>query len=176
MKNTTVIILLVVNLLLSAGILTYMGASESQKGKTGYIKINEVYAEFAMTQQLDAKFTNVSNKRQAILDSLQVELEFLGGKLQNGEGTEEMKSAFLAKRDQFLQKEAQFTQDNEALSGQFNQQIMKQLNQYVKEFGKVEQFEYLYGADGSGNLMYANEGDDYTQACLAFINSKFEGS
>jgi len=175
MKNPTLILLIVLNLLLTAGVLTYLGYTDSRGAKTGYIQINQVYSEFKMTKELDAKFANVSNKRQEILDSLKIDLEFLGGKLQNGEGNDLMKEAFLKKRESFLRKESQFNQDNEALSSQFNQQIMKQLNQYVKEFGEVQKFEYLYGADGSGNIMYANEADDYTKQCIDFINKKFEG-
>lgn len=56
-----------------------------------------------------------------------------------------------------------------------NEQIWTFINQNVSEYSKLNKIDYLFGANGQGNIMYANEEENITKAILKFIDDKYEG-
>jgi outer membrane protein len=69
----------------------------------------------------------------------------------------------------------QFEDDNQALKREFDQEIYKQLNQYMKEFGEKNGYRFILGAEGSGVLMYANEGYNVSEQVIKHINERYQG-
>jgi outer membrane protein len=53
--------------------------------------------------------------------------------------------------------------------------IWTQLNQYITEYGKTKDYEYILGANGSGSLMYADSTLNITEEVTAFANKKYSG-
>ena len=45
----------------------------------------------------------------------------------------------------------------------------------MKDYGKQQGHQIIFGASGSGNIMYANEASDLTQDVLEGLNAEFEG-
>lgn len=64
----------------------------------------------------------------------------------------------------------------EELVQTFTADIWKQINGYLKEYGKKNQFRFIYGATGSGNLMYADEIENISEEVIQYINQKYEGN
>ena len=56
-----------------------------------------------------------------------------------------------------------------------SQTIINDINDYVKEYGKKHRYQIIFGASGSGNIMYADEGTDLTQDVLKGLNKEYEG-
>ena len=144
--------------------------------KTAYVNITKLYAEFTLKKELENKLTKVKNTRQAVLDSLELKLKILTKEINMEKGTDKAKIAvFQAQREAYISKKQQFDEDNQALVKEYDAQIYKQMTQYVSDYGKKKGYKYIYGADGSGNLMYADESDDITFQVTTFINNRYKG-
>ncbi len=55
------------------------------------------------------------------------------------------------------------------------QTVINDINDYIKEYGKKEGYRIIFGASGSGNIMYAEESSDLTEKVLEGLNAEFEG-
>jgi len=52
------------------------------------------------------------------------------------------------------------------------QTIINDINDYVTEFGKRNDYKIILGAKGDGNVMYAEEVSDLTEIVLAELNAR----
>jgi outer membrane protein len=144
--------------------------------KIAYIDLQKTFQDFELKKELEAKLIKVKNQRQHILDSLEFELKVLSKDLNNNSKPDEKKvSLFQAKREVFLTRKQEFMEENENLSAQFDGQIFKQMNQYIKDFGQKKSYTYIFGANGQGVLMYAKESEDITEDVLSYINDRYKG-
>ena len=53
--------------------------------------------------------------------------------------------------------------------------MINDINDFVKEYGKKKGYKIIFGASGSGNIMYADEASDLTPIVLEGLNKEFEG-
>ena len=144
--------------------------------KTAYIDVKKVYNEFVLKKELESKLTNVQQTRKTIIDSLELQLKILSKQLEILTKRDEQKeNVFTEKREEYLVKKKQFDEDNQAMTQQYSDQIMKQLNQYVQDYGKANSYTYIYGADGNGSMMYADDKHNITDEVIKFINEKYKG-
>ena len=161
---------------LIAAIIIYLFAGSKQEDRTAYILSNEVFEEFTLTQELEGRLDQLKNRRQAELDSMRLHLEIEVGNLQkNNDPDPERIRAFEQRREAYLLRQQQYEKDNEALLAQYKEQISKQINQYVQDFGKANGYRYIYGANGSGTLMFADEGHDVTREVIDYLNREYQG-
>lgn len=142
--------------------------------KTGYVSLGKVVSEFEYSQELQKDREKVINARNAILDSLQIELNVISESFKNGIDTLKLK-LFQFKREEYYQKENQFYEDNQALVSKHEEQVMSQLNQYINDFGKENNYKYIFGATGNGSLMFADETTDISEDVITYINQKYSG-
>ncbi|MGQ0829857.1 MAG: OmpH family outer membrane protein [Bacteroidota bacterium] len=144
--------------------------------KSGYILITEVYSGFEMKKEMEKKYLQAANARDKLLDCLALEVKVLGGKIERDQQkNEETIKQFENKRQEFFQRKQTYEEDNNALSKQYDQEILTQLNQYVKDFGEQQGYTYIHGNDGNGSLMYAQEARNITKEVIEFINNKYKG-
>lgn len=144
--------------------------------KLAYVNTIEVYNQFQLKIELEKKLEKTKTIRQQQLDSLLNEIEPLVNYLQVHKGDERTMLAYQQLKNTYLTKEKQFEEDNEILAQQYTDQIWKQLNQYVKDFGEKHRYNYIYGTSGQGNLMYAHEHDNISEQVIAFVNQQYQGS
>lgn len=143
---------------------------------TQYIRVNEVYESFQLTQELKQELNTIENLRNSMLDSLELNLKVQAQSLSTVDKPAEQDIiAFRKSKDDFLRKKQEFEETNEVLLQQYNERISKQINQYIKDFGEQHNYEYIHGADGSGSLMYADNSRDVTDEAIAFINNRYQG-
>lgn len=159
-----------------------MGFIYAKQPRLAYVNLDKVYNDFEMKKELEKKLTTVQDMRKRQLDSLELGLNILSRTLQNFEmsgnkkGLEERMPEFEMLRQEYLQKQQAFEQDNQAMTQQYSEQIWKQINQYVKDFGKNKNYTYILGGDGTGSIMYAQEGNEITADVLAYVNESYKGS
>lgn len=170
MKNTLVISVLVLGLTVFGSIVYF----KDTKDKLAYIKSNEVYNEFELKKELAAKYATVQNKRKSILDSLVLSLKLLSAELKQQEDQKKVLK-FQMQQQEYLTKKKEFDEDNRRLMEQYSEQIWKQINQYVMDFGKTGGYRFIYGASGNGSLMYAEEQSDITKEVIEYVNAKYKG-
>ncbi len=161
------------------GVISFLFIQQGNKPKTGFILISDVYGSFDLKKQLEQKFTITKNARQKIVDSLAFELKLLAKKI-DAEKSEKSKSKteeelYNTKRQEFYQRTQSFNEDNKELTKQYDQEILSQLNQYVKDYGKENNYQYIFGNDGNGSLMHAQEANNITKEIIEYINDKYKG-
>ncbi len=145
------------------------------------VDLAKLYNEFEMKKQLEGQMTNVVDLRQKTLDSLELSLNILSRNLQNmdAKANEEVYSnkanEFEVRRQQYLNEQKAIAQNNDAMQQQYNEQIWKQLNQYVEDYGKANNIECIIGGDGSGNVMYSETGLDLTEEVVVYCNERYHG-
>jgi outer membrane protein len=152
----------------------FFGLKESSD-KTAYIDVEKVYGDFILTKELSAKLELVSNKRQSILDSMSVHINQLQKLIREGQKDERIYRSYEQLAKEFQYKQQEFQRDNEALTQEYDQQVMKQLNLYVRQYGEEKGYTFIYGANGNGSLMFAKGNKDISDGVLEFINERYEG-
>jgi len=145
--------------------------------KIVYVDSAKLYTEFQLTQELSKKMDETFGIRKQMLDSLELEVYSLSRQIEAEEGKNKERIAlFDMKRSEYAMKKQQFEEDNQLQSQQYNEQVTKQFNQYMNDFGKEKGYDIILGATGDGGIMYANETIDVTEEALKFINEKYNGN
>lgn len=172
MKNIVAIVVSVVALALSITVWV-LG---QQSSKLAYVELSTVFTEFEMTKQYRAKLETTINARKGISDSLEMALKAQSRSFSENSSMKDPKvQQFMYDKEMYVQKVKQFTEDNQALQRQYDMEINKQITQYVKEYGESKGYRYIFGADGSGSMMYAQPADNITKDVIEYINKKYKG-
>jgi outer membrane protein len=167
---------ILISLLLCGGMFFFCIYQSQQRGKLAWVNINEVYAEFIFKKELEKKILQTQQARKQVTDSLEFELKVLSREIRAEKGGNKNRiQLFEAKREAYLQKKEAQEEDNAMLEKQYNEQILTQLNQYLKDYGKEKNLRYLFGTTGNGNLMYAEESEEVTKDVILYINEKYKG-
>ena len=166
-------ILLIIMVAGFSGVLAYMHA---QKPRMAYVDLKKVFDEFEMTKELNVKLTSSTDRRNKIIDSLKMDLELLARKLQNGAVSKEAKNEFMLKREQYLQKDKVFTEQTQNETITYNEQITRQMKEYIEIYRNQQQYDLLFGDDGSGNVLGGEKVYDVTEEVIAFINNKYQAN
>lgn len=163
----------IIGLIIIIGILL---VSTFNQTKTGWVDLNKVYKDFILKKELEKKLESTQQARKKITDSLELQLKVLLKQINMENAKDKNKvEVFSLKKEEYLVKKQQFDEDNNTMAQQYDAQIYKQLNQYVQDFGKSKNYTYIYGADGSGNLMYADSENDISDEVLVFVNERYKG-
>lgn len=141
----------------------------TRKEKIVYINTAQVFDKFKLTESLRQEYTKVEMIRINQLDSLMMEITMLRKELP---GNAEL---IHSKEKQYLLKQQEFQQQNEDLKTQLDTKIWTQLNQYIKDYGEANNMRFIFGSSGDGNLMYARENDNCTEAMIQYVNKRYEG-
>jgi outer membrane protein len=143
--------------------------------KTGYVDLITVYNEFSMKKELDTKLQDIQAQRKNIMDSLTLQLNMLAQRAELAPAEDSLRYLYAQQRQYYLMQQQQFEEDNLATAQTYQEQIWKQINDYVVIYGKENDYSYIFGADGSGSVMYSEDGNDLTEEMKVFVNTKYEG-
>lgn len=143
--------------------------------KVGYIVIEEVFNSFELKKELQSKYENTQKTRQQIIDSIRIELTLLAKKAEAKDISKEQLDMFERKKYDYNLKLKTFSEDNAQLTKQYDSEIITQLNQYVKDYGKLNHYDVILGNNSNGSLMYGNENLNLTKEVIEYINAKYKG-
>ena len=144
--------------------------------KIGYVNTQIVFNEFLYKKELEKELTAIKNSRKFIIDSLEANLKILMKQMQSlQKNNKEQQTEFQRQKEFFLAKKEQFEEDEDLMVKQFDEKIITQLNIYTKDFGRENKFDIIYGANSSGNIMYADSIYDLTKEVVSYMNQKFLG-
>lgn len=147
------------------------------KEKTAYVDINKIFSEFTLKKELEVQLIKVKESRKMIIDSLEFDLKLLSKQIQSeNQVNKDRVALFEVKREEYIQKKEQFEEDTDAVAKQYDKQIISQMNQYVKDYGNKNGFTYIFGADGSGFLMFSAEQKNITEEVKKYINDRYKGN
>ena len=137
------------------------------KKKVGYVNFAEVYEKFDMKNELEAKFTKGQLSQKKKLDSLGLELTKLSREL-NGETTIKFENL----KDEYYLAKDQYNRETDAIMGDYKSQIFKQLEQYGKEYGEKNNYEFILSSEG---ILYKEESKNITNEVLEYSNKRYKG-
>lgn len=143
--------------------------------KVAFVLVTELFNEFDLKKEMEKKYTEAKTARKKIIDSLEIDLSVLVGRIQMKTASNEDKLLFERKRFEHDQKSKAFDEDNTFMSKQFDEQIVKQLNQYVSDFGKENHYDMIYGNTTDGSIMYGTDEFNVTKDVINYINKKYKG-
>lgn len=170
------IIFLIVNTVLVLGIVAYLLVASPKNQKLGYVELTKIYSEFSLKKELEAKLKSVQLKRQNILDSLKLDLKMLSREIENGNRNDKEKLVlFGEKKEAYYELDKKFAEDNQNTAKMFDEQIFTQINQYTKDFGVKHNYTIIFGTDGSGTLMYAQDALNVTDEVKKYVNERYKG-
>ncbi len=144
--------------------------------KTGYVIILDVYNQFSMKKELQKKYESSHSARKKIVDSLAMAVRMLAQKIQAEKvrDTSDIR-IFNEKRMEYFERKHMIAQDDSAQMKQYDESILNQINQYVKDYAKENHYKYIFGNGGNGDLMAADESENITAAVTQYINERYEG-
>jgi outer membrane protein len=142
--------------------------------KTAYVNLSSVYEKFEMKNELQKQLENVQQKRTFILDSLGLILKTQAALIKE-QVTVEKQSDYEIQSRQYISLKQQYEQDNVNVAQNYQEQIWKQINQYVNDYGEQNGYAYIFGADGSGSVMYASKNFDITDDLTKYVNQRYKG-
>ena len=145
--------------------------------KPVFIDLGTVYQEFLLARELQKDLEKVYQARQEVLDTLQRSISALKHEIKAQKKVSDRNLQDLKDlENEFFHREEQFQKENQITANDYNTKIMKQLNEYVAEFGRKNNCAILLGANGQGNIMYADDSRDVTREVTDFINSRYSGN
>lgn len=171
--NYKLYILVLINIFIVTGYFIYDIAT---KPKYGYVDLKIAFDQFQLKKDLESKYLVITKERKKVLDSLYVELEKFSYELNSSKDPQKEKIiAFNKQKEDFYSKSKQFEEDNNALTGKYDSEVINQLNQYVKDFGEVHNYTFIFGSNMDGSIMQAKEQNNVTEEIVAFINDRYNG-
>lgn len=155
-------------------IITLASFVYQNKPKIVYVNTYSLYNEFKLKKELEEKLKKTQLSRKVLLDSIKAKIQMLSLK-RFDKDEKDIEQKIVSLRDGYFTKEKQFNQESESQAQTYTDQVWEQLNQYIKDYGKENGYDYILGATGQGNLMYAVENKDVSKELIEYANIRYEG-
>ena len=156
MKKNIVLIVNLVVVLALAGFIIFQDKGE----KHAYVLNQKLFEGFTGKKELEKKLTDLKNSNKQKLDSINLLIQKHGDQPALVQHYQQMISTYQL--------------SEQKISTQYTADIWKRLNQYVAEYGKEKGYDYIFGATGDGNLMFAKESHNVTEDVTEYVNAKYD--
>ncbi len=128
--------------------------------KTGFVDVFKLVSEFELQKEYTAQARREFEQARAAIDSV---VYVQGAK--DPAAAEKLKNALYG----------ELSQKAEAHNKEIEQMLWTRLNPYITDFGKEKGYTYIYGANGTGNVLYAAESEDVTGEVVKYVNKRYHG-
>ena len=145
----------------------------NSRPKIAYIDNVSVYGSFQLTQEIKNKINLYTNKRDHIIDSLELIIENIQLRLEKNPTNEILKNELLKSKEEYYFIDSKFKDEAQKMISDYEKTIWEQLNQYITDYGKESDFIIIHGVSGNGNIMYAKEYMDKTEEVISYVNKKY---
>jgi outer membrane protein len=131
----------------------------AKKEKIGFVYNQQVFEKFEGTRELKEKLSRQEAQFKSVLDSLSL--------LVNS-GRKDLAP--------YLQNKAQeLGLKHQEVSQTYTADIWKRINDEAMNFGKENGYDYILGAAGNGNMMYAKDQLNVTDEFIEYLNTRYTG-
>jgi outer membrane protein len=161
-------------------VLVAAGLTSCNEQKTAYVDTTKLIQEYKEMKDVEQEFTSKSDLVKVQLDSLaqsfQADVKVYQEKMDGMSAAARKETeAGLMSRQQAIQQQQQ------AMGNQLRQEsdavidsIVTKVKDYVKDYGKKNNYTYIFGSNESANIMYAKDGLDITEEILEKLNAGVE--
>lgn len=163
-------------LALAASIIALVLGINNQRAqhKTVYVEMGKIYEEFNLTKELNKELEKVLKARKLITDSL---FEAFRRNTQEVKYKEKKSMEDIQKlaklEEDYLYKKDLFEKDNQKVTTEYNNKIWNQLNQYLQDYGQTNELNFIFGANGQGNIMYGETSRNLTREVISYVNDRY---
>lgn len=169
----------IINIVVLAGLLALGGYHLLKKEKTVYVDIGILMLEYQGMKDARAEFEKKSTLWQSNLDTLISNWQKDLQSYEKEHSTMSKKEKDL-KKELLRNKQKQINQYQDAIrlkaqeeEQKLTQNAVNRINDYLKDFGKREGYSIILGADGSGNVLYADEKRNITDIILKGLQKEY---
>ena len=129
-----------------------------------------------MKLELQKKLEKDLLAKKGLVDSLMFQLSTLKNELENQqEPTKDKVEQFYQLQSYYTKQKETFDQYQLSETQNYDAQILGQMTQYIKDFGYENGYDFIFGSDNSGNILYGRPAADVTSEVIEFINLKYQG-
>jgi outer membrane protein len=147
--------------------------------KTAYVDTQKMMENYTEAKELDDKYKTKGEVmgRQLELEAKKLDAEkasFQQNVKIKGEAWAQQKYGELQQRQQQLQYAQQtITQQLQQASGKEMDTLVKSVKQFIKDYGKKEGYDYIYGTGDAATVLYAKDSYDLTTVMTKELNDKY---
>jgi len=170
----------IINIALIACVITLGAFKFIKNEKTVYVEVGRLMQEYKGMKDARAEYEKKVAQWQANADTIiaQWENEL---KIYEKERSKMTKKERELKEELLRNKQTQISQYREAVEMKardedkaLTQNVLNAVNDYVAEYGKHKGYKYILGANGSGNVIYAEESCDITDDVIEGLNKQYK--
>ncbi len=151
------------------------------KSELVYVDVNKLLEGYDRTKVDREAFNKKTSVMKANVDSLMVDWQD-ELKTYEKERASMTKKELALKQELLQNKQQQINNYQQAVQKQIQEEdqkmtqtVINDINDYVKDYGKKQGHRIIFGAQGSGNIMYAEKGTDLTDKVLEGLNKQYHG-
>ena len=157
-------------------LLAFLTACTGKNEKIVYVENYKLYNEFDLTKELNLELTNFSEGRKRELDSMNIIFEDMTARFEiMDEIPAEDYRAYNDLRNVLVFRQKAFEEELYTKSEEYDQQVWDRLNLFTREFALQNDYDFVLGATGTGNLMYAKDTLNVTEELIAYCNQNYNG-
>ncbi len=131
-----------------------------QRAKTGYVDVYKLVEGFDMQKEFTTHAREELNLSYMRADSV-ISIERLRDTIK-GNALKEQLYSVIANNIEVNNKEIEKI-------------IWNRLNPYIISYGKKKNYKYIFGANGTGNILYADEQENITADLIIYVNKSYNG-
>lgn len=168
---------LVLNKIILGLSICFFSACSTESEKNGVIDLPVVYSSFDYQKEMMIAFGTSEQSLKLRADSLDREINLLEQSLKfTDEYTVEEKNyLFENAYSDYIYKKNLIQNENDSLAADYTDKIWKQLNAYISDFGRENDFDLILGMQGNGSVMFVKEENNITESVIEYVNRKYNG-
>ena len=151
-----------------------------QQQKIGFVDnvllINDYQERVDIESKLQLKIEAFKTRTDSLRSAFELEIkeaELRARKM--SQASIQKLSQELQQKEQILQQRVQLEQQSIAQESQIlNDSIINKVIEFVKDYGKTNNFNYILGSNEAGSVLYGEDDSDLTQEILKALNDTYE--
>jgi outer membrane protein len=174
-KNTLPIITIIVILFISLSFYYF-----KVRERTAFVYVSQVMEEYQRMEHAKIVFDSLqqnTNKRlQAELHKFEKEksaYETYKKKLSDNEQVE-MERKLMDMQIKCNKMTQQVNKKAGELRRELFNPVIEEINSFIAEYGRLNNYNYVFGNLGTGNIMYASESNDITHEIIEALNNQYQ--
>jgi outer membrane protein len=147
---------------------------KNKPAKVVYVNMDELFNGFQMKKELENDFISRSNQIQKRIETLQIKITNFKEEVNQKISANYVDSLNRA-NTQLSELNRQFQEEYMPLKEQYDAQIQNQLLNYMKEFGKANDYDLVITNLNGRTVIFGSDDVNVTTEALEFVNQKYAG-
>jgi outer membrane protein len=155
-------------------------STPNKEFKTAYIDVVELMKENLESKDINSKHENLIKSKGADFEKkvaqFKAEVQALEANAKsNGMEWAQRKSQELQRREQELaQLEQRIMSEARQAHAVESDSLTSRIKKYIKEYGKKNNYSYIYGTGEANSVLYAEESFDITNEMIDLLNEQYK--